>query len=148
MRDQTQTGYFDESDEDEHAEWLEKWTAPRCPFGNPQVARRCRGYHEREPECLELRVPLREYEVVCDVIVHEQEDVVQVRVIACYEEPEDGQVNNECWECPAHVYLEKPLNGRAVIDVQTDAVLPAFVPSSPEASDPAEPSDAVDDFAS
>ena len=31
--------------------------------------------------------------------------------------------------CPVHVYLDRPLEGRQVVDVETGAALPLFVPS-------------------
>ena len=69
--------------DDEHAAWLDKW-APKCPIGNPQRAFACLAYREREPGRLQLRVAvLPGTEGVCDVIVHEDEDTVYVRVILC-----------------------------------------------------------------
>jgi hypothetical protein len=115
--------------DDEHAAWLDKW-APKCPIGNPQRVRECQAYREREPGRLQLRVAvLPATEGVCDVIVEEDEDTVRVRVLLCYEDHDDREEEREYWNCPVHAYLESPLNGRTVIDVQTDRALPLFVPS-------------------
>ncbi|MDQ6777260.1 MAG: hypothetical protein M3071_13820 [Actinomycetota bacterium] len=73
-------------------------------------------------------------EGICAALVEEDEDNVYVRVIMCYEELDADTEDHECWDCPVHVYLEKPLNGRAVIDVQTDRALPLFVPDWEESS--------------
>ena len=118
--------------DDEHAAWLDKW-APKCPIGNPQRACACLAYREREPGRLQLRVAvLPGTEGVCDVIVHEDEDTVYVWVILCYEETDQDDEERECWDCPVHAYLDQPLNGRTVIDVQTDQALPLFLPSRKE----------------
>jgi hypothetical protein len=114
----------------ERAKWLEKW-APECPIGNPQRLRRCVGYREREPGRLQLRVPLGGAEGVCDVIVAEDEESVTVRVLICYEDDdgEDAGVNAEYVSCPVHVYLAQPLEGRAVVDLDSGEALPLFIPS-------------------
>lgn len=52
-----------------------------------------------------------------------------VRVIACYEEDDDHDRDLNYFDCPVHIDLEKPLNGRAVIDVDTDKELPLFTQS-------------------
>jgi hypothetical protein len=80
-------------------------------------------------------------------MVYEDEDAVEVRVILCYEEPDDEPVDNEFTDCPVHVYLEKPLNGRRVVEVQSAQDLPLFVPRWAEASDPAQASATIDDSA-
>ncbi|HEY5262106.1 MAG TPA: hypothetical protein VIJ33_08330 [Solirubrobacteraceae bacterium] len=68
-------------------------------------------------------------ERICEAIVDEQENAVYVRVLACYEEDNDVDRDGEYVNCPVHVYLEKPLNARTVIDVDTDKPLPLFTPS-------------------
>ena len=124
------TEWFDESRsaafDDERGEWLEKW--PRRPDGRPSVPRKILAYREREPGRLQLRVPLRGDEGVCDVVVDEDEKTVRVRALVCYDE-EDGPGSHERVNCPVHVYLDRPLQGRQVVDVQTGAALPLFVPS-------------------
>ncbi len=114
-------------DDLERAAWLEKW-APTCPIGNPQRVRTCVGYREREPGRLQLRVPLTRTEGVCEVIVEESDERILVRVLVCYEEDEDYDPRPEYVGCPVHVYLDQPLNDRAVIDQETEEALPPFVP--------------------
>jgi hypothetical protein len=127
---------------DEQADWLDRWSPP-CPMRNPQRVCRCLAYREREPGRLQLRVPVWVgTEGICAALVEEDEDNVYVRVIMCYEEfdseddecEELGTKADECWDCPVHVYLEKPLNGRTVIEVKTHRVLPLFVPDWKEGS--------------
>ncbi len=115
-------------DEDEHARWLYRWTRP-CPDRRPQLPRVCLGHREREPGRLQLRVALCRAEGVCNVIVEEDDDTVRVRLIICCDEDlfEDDR-EREYMDCPVHVYLDKPLGGRTVIDVQTDQPVPLFVP--------------------
>jgi hypothetical protein len=113
--------------DDERAAWLEKW-APKCPIGNPQRLRMCVGYREREPGRLQLRVPLTRTEGVCEVIVEEHEETILVRVLVCYEEDPDDDLRPEYVDCPVHVYLDQPLNDRAVIDEDTREPLALFVP--------------------
>ncbi len=124
--------WFDEDgsgelDED-RIEWLWKW-APRCPDGRPSVPRKIIAYREREPGRLQLRVPLSGDEGVCEVVVEEDEKTVRVRALICYDDDEDESESHEQVNCPVHVYLDRPLQDRRVIDVETGAVLPLFVPS-------------------
>ena len=117
--------------DDDGAAWLEKW-APRCPDGRPSVPRRIIAYREREPGRLQLRVPLGGSDRgVCEVVVEEDEKTVRVRALVCYDDDDDdGQSGSrECVNCPVHVYLDRPLEGRQVVDVETGAALPLFVPS-------------------
>ena len=128
------TGWADadwnaECTDDEHAERLEEW-APRCPIGNPQRVGSCLAYREREPGRLQLRVALRpRTEGICQAIVHEDQHRVLVRVLVCSEDCEHEPDDREYWDCPVHVYLEQPLNGRAVIDADSEEPLPLYVPS-------------------
>lgn len=109
----------------ERAAWLDQW-APACPIGNPQRACTCVGYRERDPGRLQLRVIVHpRTEGACKAIVEENDDEIRVRVLVCYQEVDEDEYMN----CPIHVYLEKPLNARAVIDVDSGEVLPLFVPS-------------------
>jgi hypothetical protein len=98
---------------------------PDRQHSRPRV---CLGFREREPGRLQLRVPLRIGEGVCEVVVEEDEHTVFVRVIVCYDE-NDLDDDREYVNCPTHVYLEQPLNGRTVTDVETEQPLPLFVPS-------------------
>jgi hypothetical protein len=116
---------------EERADWLEKW-APRCPIGNPQRVRRCMGYRERDPGRLQLRVALGGNEGVCEVVVDETDEIVTVRVFLCYDEDEednDRGRDREYINCPVHVYLDKPLDGRTVVDFQSNEELPLYVPN-------------------
>lgn len=125
------TESFDESGsaafDDELAEWLWKW-APRCPDGRPSVPRQIIAYREREPGRLQLRVPLSGGNGVCEVVVEEDEKTVRVRALV-HDDDEDGPGSHECVNCPVHVYLDRPLQDRQVVDVETGAALPLFVPS-------------------
>ena len=116
--------WYDEA----HADWCETW-APRCPIGNPNRPATLTGYREREPGRLQLRVIVREgTEGVCDAIVEEAEETVRVRVLLCWEDSVAHWQDRYYTGCPVHVYLERPLGGRSVIDVDTDEPLPLFVP--------------------
>jgi hypothetical protein len=122
-------GWSADSADDQHAEWLEKW-APACPIGNPQRLCTLVGYREREPRRLQLRALVRpSIDGICEAIVEEDEHTVHVRVLACSEESDEDDDNREFWNCPVHVHLEKPLNGRKVIDVDSEQALPLFVPT-------------------
>jgi hypothetical protein len=117
---------IEEDDLVEEAE--ERCPINRCPIGLPQRRCRCLAYREREPGRLQLRVVMSTCDGICDAIVEECEDRVYVRVVLCYDdsvEPTADQYAN----CPTHVYLEKPLGERKVIDAETDRVLPLFVPN-------------------
>jgi hypothetical protein len=118
---------FDEEwDEDEHAAWLDTW-APRCPIGNPQRVARLVGYREREPGRLQLRAVMHTSEGICEAIAEEDEQSVRVRVLLCYEDDDDSE-EGEYFNCPVHVYLAAPLNGRTVVAVDTDRPLPLYAP--------------------
>lgn len=68
---------------------------------------------EREPGRLQLRVALRGREGVCAVLFEEDEEAVTVLIVVCgEEEPEAGWT-----DCPVLIYLQRPLGGRAVLDV-------------------------------
>jgi hypothetical protein len=108
---------------------LERWTSP-CPDGRPQRAAVCLGYRERDPGRLQLRVALSGHEGVCDVIVEEDDDRVRVRLLVCCEEEiTEENDDHEFSNCPVHVYLEKQLGARTVIDVQTGEPVTLFVPT-------------------
>jgi hypothetical protein len=119
---------FIEFDTEAHAEWCEKW-APPCPAGNPQLPRHALGFRERSIGELELRVALGGDEGICQVIVDERDDEVYVRVVVCYEDEDDAPARRpEYMDCPARVWLDRPLGDRAVIDVDDDRELPLYVP--------------------
>jgi hypothetical protein len=122
-------------DQAEHVKWLERW-APKCPIGNPQRIRPCLAYREREPGRLQLRVALGPAEGVCDIVVDEQEDVVYVRALLCYDREEEDARSPDYWNCPVHVYLDRPLGDRGVFDIESDAFLPRYAPPAESGSAP------------
>jgi hypothetical protein len=127
--DQTDNdGLPEEWNEDAHAEWCATW-APRCPLGNPQRPATLTGYREREPGRLQLRVVLRaRTEGVCDAIVEEDEETIRVRVLLCWEDSSEHFADRDYLDCPVHVYLDRPLTGRAVICVDDEQPLPLYEP--------------------
>jgi hypothetical protein len=76
-------------------------------------ARRCAGYKEREPGRLQLRYVLRGHEHLDDIVVAEDERSVVVFATICTSVVEEV---GEAVEGPWHVYLDRPLGDRAVID--------------------------------
>lgn len=115
---------------------IDKWVPPQCPLGNPQRVAQCLAFREREPGRLQLRVAVMPgSEGICDAIVDETAHAVYVRVILCYHENKPSR-DEDSLNCPVHVYLEQPLNGRTVIDVDTEQALPLFVPSWARSSTP------------
>jgi hypothetical protein len=108
---------------DEDGAWQDRW-APKCPIRNPQRVGRLLGYREREPGRLQLRVAIRpRTDGVCEAIVEESEATVHVRVLLCFEDRDESWDDRECWDCPVHVYLEKPLGARTVIAVRARTVI-------------------------
>ena len=68
---------------------------------------------EREPGRLQLRVPLGRGEGVCSVLFEEEEERVTVLILVCGDEKPKG----DRIDCPVHIYLERPLGGRKVLDL-------------------------------
>lgn len=66
-------------------------------------------------------------EGICDAIAEEDGRSVRVRVLLCYEDDDDAE-EGEYINSPVHVYLAEPLNGRAVIAVDTGRPLPLYAP--------------------
>jgi hypothetical protein len=103
---------------DKQGAWLDRW-APKCPRRNPQRVGRLLGYREREPGRLQLRVATRRRtDGVCEALVEESEATVHVLVLLCFQDREESWGDGEYWDCPVHVYLEKPLGARTVIAVE------------------------------
>jgi hypothetical protein len=75
--------------------------------------RRCVGYMEREPGRLQLRFVLSADEHVDEILVAEDDESVVVYATVCT--PTGGD-SGERWEGPWHVYLDRPLGDRVVID--------------------------------
>lgn len=103
---------------------------PSCPIGLPQLARPCLGYYEREPLRLQLRVAMLDNEGVCDVVLDEQDSCVVVRVVICWRDdlPHRHQEAGFA-EDRTHADLREPLNGRPLIDFETDEPIPFYVPT-------------------
>jgi hypothetical protein len=85
--------------------------------------RRCVGYMEREPGRLQLRFVLSGDEHVDEIVVAEDSDAVVVLATVCT--PVAGD-RGERWEGPWHVYLDRPLGDRAVIDGRDGSAVPYY----------------------
>jgi hypothetical protein len=85
------------------------------------VPRACDGHMEREPGRLQLRYATTVSEHIDDVLVVEDEEAVVVFATVC-----TPVVNRErhLMEGPFHVYLDRPLGGRIVIDGVTGREVP------------------------
>lgn len=116
-----------EFDSEAHSAWCAKWVR-RCPDGNPQRLRRAVAFCERDVCQLELRVPLAlDEHGACQVIVEESDDMVQVRVLVCFDDQEDDFPRpREFVNCPVRVWLDRPLEHRTVVDVDSNEALPLF----------------------
>jgi hypothetical protein len=75
--------------------------------------RPCVGYMEREPRRLQLRIELRGDDHVDEIVVAEDEREVVAFATACT--PTAGETGAAC-EVPCHVYLQRPLGERMVVD--------------------------------
>jgi hypothetical protein len=75
--------------------------------------RPCFGYMEREEGRVELRCVLSGEQHITDIAVAEDEETVVVLGSVCISPIGDP---GELVECPAHVYLRRPLGDRRVID--------------------------------
>ncbi|HET8980787.1 MAG TPA: hypothetical protein VFN87_21725 [Solirubrobacteraceae bacterium] len=106
------------------------WTA--CPDGEPQEVRHPLGFRERDRCELELRVPLGDDDSgVCQVMVDEHDDEVDVRVLV-HRRDDHGRGRprpRPHVDCPVRVWLERPLGDRAVINADTDQELLYYVPA-------------------
>jgi hypothetical protein len=78
-------------------------------------------YREREPGRLQLRFVLDADEHMHEIVVEEDDDVVEVFATVCG--PVSGP-SGEVIEGPWHVYLERPLTGRAVVDALSGREVP------------------------
>jgi hypothetical protein len=75
--------------------------------------RRCLAYREREPRRLQLRIAITGEEHVDDIVVAEDDETVAVYATVCT--AIDGE-EGETGDVPHHVWLERPLGDRVVID--------------------------------
>src|SRR3954469_2182327 len=76
----------------------------------PRAIHRC---CEREPGRLQLRVVVGSEEHVDEILVAEDDHIVAVLVTVCM--PVAGPLGEQC-DVPCHVYLDRPLGTRKVID--------------------------------
>lgn len=83
--------------------------------------RSCVGYLEREPGRLQLRFVLSGEEHVDEILVAEDDEAVVVLATVCTPVGGDG---GERWEGPWHVYLDRPLGNREVIDGRNGSAVP------------------------
>jgi hypothetical protein len=83
--------------------------------------RSCVAYCEREPGRLQLRLVLDRDEHVDDIVVDENDDTIVVFAAIC--SPTTGARREQCG-VPFHVYLERPLGGRRVIDALSGREVP------------------------
>jgi hypothetical protein len=134
-----------EWDHEAHSAWCAKW-APRCPDGNPQRLRRAIAFRERNIRELELRVPLAldaDEHGACQVILEESDDMVLVRVLVCVDEQaDDCPPPREYVNCPVRTWLDRPLENRTVVDVDSNEALPLYSPERltyPTTADPTAP---------
>lgn len=74
---------------------------------------RCIGHMEREEGRLQLRIVVGERQHVDEILVAEDADTVVVYATACY--PASWDLGDRC-DCPFHVYLDRPLGDRTVLD--------------------------------
>jgi hypothetical protein len=79
------------------------------------------GYMEREPGRLQLRLELRGDDHVDEIVVAEDERAVVAFATVCTSAA--GGAESVC-EVPCHVYLERPLGERTVIDGTSGSDVP------------------------
>jgi hypothetical protein len=118
-------------------DWQAKW-APPCPEGNPQRLLEILGFRLKGADYLQLRVVLRRSldNGVCQAVIDEHPDRIYVRAIACLREEEEEEeerpdlswIPSEEADCPCNWWLDAPLAERVVIDVDTGAELPLYIP--------------------
>jgi hypothetical protein len=96
--------------------------APSVDTTLRQLARRASvGYREREPGRLQLRFVLDADEHMHEIVVDEDDEVIEVFATVC--SPVSGP-SGEVVEGPWHIYLERPLAGRSVVDALSGRELP------------------------
>jgi hypothetical protein len=75
--------------------------------------RTCLAYREREPRRLQLRIVLQRDEHVDELVFAEDDETVVVYATVCT--AIDGEEGDEC-DVPHHLWLERPLGDRVVVD--------------------------------
>ena len=91
------------------------------PLPRQHVPRRCVGHMEREEGRLQLRFVLSGDEHVDDIVVAEDDASVVVYGIVC---ASVAGRSGDAYEGPWHVYLDRPLGNRTVIDGVTGSPVP------------------------
>jgi hypothetical protein len=86
--------------------------------------RSCVGHMEREPGRLQLRYVFFAGEGICDVEVDERDETVTVYGFMCAGYRELPVDRSESYEAPVHVYLDRPLAGRTVVDGHSGRQVP------------------------
>jgi hypothetical protein len=81
----------------------------------------CVGQMEREPGRLQLRFVLSGDEHVDDIVVVEDDESVVVLATVC---ASTAGPSGDALGVPCHVYLDRPLGGRVVIDGHRDEPVP------------------------
>jgi hypothetical protein len=104
--------------DDEH--W-ENMAPPLDDTPRRLVPRSFVAHREREPGRLQLRLVLARDEHVDDIVVDEEDDRVIAFASVCT--PTTG-AHPEQMEGPFHVYLERPLGDRTVVDALSGRTLP------------------------
>ena len=105
---------------DEDAHW-ENMAPPLDDTPRRLVPRSFVAHCEREPGRLQLRLVLARDEHVDDIVVDEEDDRVIAFASVC--SPTTG-AHPEQMEGPFHVYLERPLGDREVVDALSGRKLP------------------------
>jgi hypothetical protein len=113
------------------AKWLERW-APPCPDGNDQRLCQILGFRLKDADYLQLRVVLGDGDNgVCQVVIDEHPRLLLVRAIVCLC-ADDGEHRTprrkDEVDCPCNIVLDSPLGERVLVDVDTGAALPLFIP--------------------
>jgi hypothetical protein len=83
--------------------------------------RTCVAHREREPGRLQLRFVLDAAEHMHEIVVDEDDEVVEVFATVCG--PVSGP-SGDVIDVPWHVYLERPLAGRSVVDALSGREVP------------------------
>ena len=89
--------------------------------GHDRLPLRCDGQMEREPGRLQLRYALYPDELMDEIEVEESDTAVVVS--ATVSSPPEGDRSELC-EIPFHVYLDRPLGQRVVIDGNSRRLVP------------------------
>jgi hypothetical protein len=107
---------------------IARW-APPCPAGHPQRPTAAIAHRDKLGGLIQLRAIMHPSDGICSVVIQESVDLVLVRVILCRpEDTWDDDDDSELFNCPVRVWLDEPLDGRVIIDVETGLRLPPHEP--------------------